>query len=1035
MPKKTHMSIKKLLLLAFVLTLSLTKAQTAKEMPEFPEDQVREEAFKKGLPPQDVEGFVRAAKVRHVATWYKEQGQEFKRERVTVAELGTNRIINQTIQTTQCQNSDFSMLNYSNWTGDIATSESTGSQYPVASWLGTGINGNNGSGVIMNTDPCNGINVATDYHVIMNMPWGAIQSNNLTAFTNGYDPSCCNSNIGSHPYDLPMTPYNGGTSIRLGSAYPNYTCEKLRYNMTVNPNTTQFTYRFAVVINDGGHGIGEQPAFLFAMRDSVGNLLAGNPACVKYDIDATAALGDTSYIKNWFSNPCSNSGGGQTSYRKWHTVTIDLTSFINHTIYAEFQALDCIWSGHFCYAYISANCGALSANVSGFCGGSGSVTMTAPGGFATYQWYGPNNSNPIAGATSYSYTAAGAVNGDVFSVDCITLQGCTTKLNVTVAASNIVATGVATPSCRGGANGTASVSVLGGTQYTYSWTPSGLQTASISGQPPGSYSVLVHDISTAQCPDTVVVVNIGQINPPLQTAVDTLCGTQVVLSAPSTSPYTWYDNTNTVIPGATSQSYTVNPGAGGQHYTVTYKDPITGCLDSLKKTLTAVTISFNVVQSPPCNSGSNGSITITSNVGNTFPIYDWNLFGSPSGSGTNVAMPPNPIQIPNLPQGTWTVSIHPTGNTTCSYTTTVSLVQGVFPPPTLDTLKGCALDNISVPTTTVSGSTHMWYNASGVFLNSNYPYTTTGVTQGAVYTDTIRSAAGCKSVYKAYLKLKSFKLVVTAPEKEHCHNDSSGKIKVTANQEINGPLGTPYTFNWNFPNPYPDPAPINAGTGVPQSTQMNSLHAGTYTCVVTSGNCVATATYNLTNPALLPYDSLFSYFCPKDSIVWLFAEPGHSSYNWLHNGVSVSPVNNNDSIAVTPTTVGDYWVVYKQAGCLDTARILFTFPSFHAFRPDKIVNIFTPNDDKKNDFFYPFYDSNSSAYQIDKQMESYYIVIYNRWGKKIFETNEYAKPWNGKDENGVLQDDGTYYWILNYKSNCSTKADIVNKHGFVQLLR
>ena len=357
-----------------------------------------------------------------------------------------------------------------------------------------------------------------------------------------------------------------------------------------------------------------------------------------------------------------------------------------------------------------------------------------------------------------------------------------------------------------------------------------------------------------------------------------------------------------------------------------------------------------------------------------------------------------------------------------------------MPPPVLDTLKGCALDNVSIPTTTVSGNTHNWYSGS-TSLGSSYPYVTTGVTSGAIYTDTIFSAAGCKSVYKAYLKLKSFKLVVTSPEKVHCHDDSTGKIKVTANQEVNGPLGTAYTFNWNFPNPYPDPAAINAGVGVPQSSQQNNLHAGTYTCVVTSGNCVATATYNLSNPALLPYDSLFAYFCPKDSLVWLYAEAGHNSYNWLNNGVPVSPVHNNDSIQVTPTTINNYWVVYTIAGCRDTARLLYTFPSYHAFRPDKITNIFTPNGDKRNDDFYAFYDANVSQYEIDKQMEEFSIVVYNRWGKKIFETNEYSKPWNGKDESGTLQDDGTYYWILRYKSNCSTKADIVEKHGFVQLLR
>jgi gliding motility-associated-like protein len=226
---------------------------------------------------------------------------------------------------------------------------------------------------------------------------------------------------------------------------------------------------------------------------------------------------------------------------------------------------------------------------------------------------------------------------------------------------------------------------------------------------------------------------------------------------------------------------------------------------------------------------------------------------------------------------------------------------------------------------------------------------------------------------------------------------------------------------------------MNGPASVPQSVAVNGLHPGTYTVTVHSGTCVMTKTYTLDNPAPLPDDSLFSYFCPKDSIAWVFAEAGHSSYHWLHNGVPV-PGNNNDSIVATPATVGEYIVWYTTGGCRDTARKLFTFYSYHALHPDKLVNIFTPNGDDRNDRFYPFHDANISQYEIDKQMDFFEMTIYDRWGKKVFETNEYAKPWDGK-VNGTNQDDGTYYFILRYKSNCATKADVIEKHGFVQLLR
>jgi gliding motility-associated-like protein len=63
-------------------------------------------------------------------------------------------------------------------------------------------------------------------------------------------------------------------------------------------------------------------------------------------------------------------------------------------------------------------------------------------------------------------------------------------------------------------------------------------------------------------------------------------------------------------------------------------------------------------------------------------------------------------------------------------------------------------------------------------------------------------------------------------------------------------------------------------------------------------------------------------------------------------------------------------------------------------------NVFTPNNDGVNDFF------------VIKNLESYLsnrIAIYNRWGKKIYEKNDYMNDWDGE---GVS--DGTYFYILEY---------------------
>lgn len=84
-------------------------------------------------------------------------------------------------------------------------------------------------------------------------------------------------------------------------------------------------------------------------------------------------------------------------------------------------------------------------------------------------------------------------------------------------------------------------------------------------------------------------------------------------------------------------------------------------------------------------------------------------------------------------------------------------------------------------------------------------------------------------------------------------------------------------------------------------------------------------------------------------------------------------------------------------------------------------NIFTPNGDGKNDIF-------SIAIN---HTDSYSISIYNRWGTKEFESQSPNISWDGRDDAGVEQSDGVYYYII--KSNCGGKE--YDKQGFIHLLR
>lgn len=93
-------------------------------------------------------------------------------------------------------------------------------------------------------------------------------------------------------------------------------------------------------------------------------------------------------------------------------------------------------------------------------------------------------------------------------------------------------------------------------------------------------------------------------------------------------------------------------------------------------------------------------------------------------------------------------------------------------------------------------------------------------------------------------------------------------------------------------------------------------------------------------------------------------------------------------------------------------------PCFEFIMP----NVFTPNDDGVNDIFKPV------SYQGIKEGT---LTIINRWGNKVFETNDINSGWNGLHNNKECTE-GVYYWIVTYTDIFDeTKTE----NGFLTLIR
>ena len=66
-----------------------------------------------------------------------------------------------------------------------------------------------------------------------------------------------------------------------------------------------------------------------------------------------------------------------------------------------------------------------------------------------------------------------------------------------------------------------------------------------------------------------------------------------------------------------------------------------------------------------------------------------------------------------------------------------------------------------------------------------------------------------------------------------------------------------------------------------------------------------------------------------------------------------------------------------------------------------VPNIFTPNGDGINDEFRVVF----------KSLKSYNCQVFNRWGRKVFSTDDPGKGWDGRI-NGQMAAPGAYYYVI-----------------------
>lgn len=121
--------------------------------------------------------------------------------------------------------------------------------------------------------------------------------------------------------------------------------------------------------------------------------------------------------------------------------------------------------------------------------------------------------------------------------------------------------------------------------------------------------------------------------------------------------------------------------------------------------------------------------------------------------------------------------------------------------------------------------------------------------------------------------------------------------------------------------------------------------------------------------------------------------------------------------SILAENTGTYWVIVQDAAlCSKEASINIDVNS--AGGEVNIPNVFSPNSDLVNDLL----EVNTDF------VADYSLLIFNRWGQKLFETTNPSDFWPGGDH-----PEGTYFYVLRYTNECT--GSIAEKKGTVTLLR
>lgn len=617
-------------------------------------------------------------------------------------------------------------------------------------------------------------------------------------------------------------------------------------------------------------------------------------------------------------------------------------------------------------------------NVNCFGQSTGAATVSADNGTSpyTYTWM-PGNLN----GASQSGLAA-----NNYTVNITDGAGCTGSMNVNITqpSAALSATVNTTPTGCGTSTGTATANVSGGTtNYSYVWSNSPSTSSSATGLPAGGGTVTITDALGCQVIENFIISTPGSISASITSQTNVNCfgqstGAATVSASNGNGPYTY-----TWMPGNLNGAS--QTGLAANNYTVNIVDN-SGCSTSINVDITQPSAALSgTVNTTPGTCGANdGQATINVSGGTTNYTYSWSNSSSTTASATG------------LPSGPGTVTI--TDALGCQLVENFVITTPGAPTLTISNITGvqCATSTNGSATVNATGGnaplTYLW-TPSG----ENTP-TATGLHAGN-NTITVTDASGC--VASEVVNIPSPAPIVLSETITNTNCGSAdGQIVINAT----GGTGT-LTYTWT----------PNFGSG----STISNLIGGTYDLTVEDANgCTVSETYQVDVIGTLPViASPTSIQVNAGDTVQLFAS-GATNYSWSP-ATGLSCTNCPNPVA-SPTETTIYTVTgTDNFGCSGeaTVAILIQVECGDIFIP----TIFSPNGDWNNDL---------QCVMGNCIVEMKY-AIYDRWGEKVFETEDQSECWDGTFRGQKLNSG-----VFAFKFTATlVDGSIINQSGNLTLVR